>query len=54
MKLITEIKVSKMLEKNVSLQKEKVLKKIEESTFVCDQNDKNCWNRYLSAMGDCV
>lgn len=50
----TEIKVSGILEKNANLQNAQVLKATEESIFVCDQNDKDCWYRYLSAMGDCV
>ncbi len=54
MKSRTETTVSKILETDVFLQHAKLLKNTEESTFVCDQNDKDCWHRYLSATGDCV
>ena len=26
----------------------------DENNFVCEHNDKDCWHRYSSAMGDCV
>lgn len=54
MKSKTEIKVSKILETNTNLQIAKLSKNVDENTFVCAQNDKYCWHRYLSAMGDCV
>ncbi len=54
MKLKTEIKVSGILETNANLQIPKLSNNIDENTFVCAQNDKGCWLRYLSAMGDCV
>lgn len=50
----TEIKVSKILETHADLQIAKPSKNIDENTLVCAQNDKDCWDRYLSAMGDCV
>jgi hypothetical protein len=48
MKSKKEIKTSKILEKNENL------KNSDENNFVCKQNDKDCWHRYSSAMGDCV
>jgi hypothetical protein len=54
MKMKTEIKASKILETNADLKIAKPSKKIDENTLVCAQNDKDCWDRYLSAMGDCV
>lgn len=49
-----EIKTFKILEKKINIKNSKVSKKIDESNFVCKQNDKKCWHRYSSAMGDCV
>ena len=54
MKSKTEIKVSKILETNTNSQIAKLSKNVDENTFVCAQNDKDCWHRYLSAMSDCV
>jgi hypothetical protein len=54
MKSKAEIKASGVLETNANLQITKMSKNIDENTFVCAQNDKDCWYRYLSAMGDCV
>ena len=54
MKLKKEIKTSKIIEKKATLQNAKKLKNIDENNFVCKQNDKDCWHRYSSAMGDCV
>ena len=54
MKLKKEIKTSKIIEKKATLQNAKKLKNIDENNFVCRQNDKDCWHRYSSAMGDCV
>jgi hypothetical protein len=54
MKSKKEIKTSKILEKNENLKKSKMSKNSDENNFVCKQNDKDCWHRYSSAMGDCV
>ena len=54
MKSKTEIKVSKILETNTNSQIAKLSKNVDENIFVCAQNDKDCWHRYLSAMSDCV
>lgn len=54
MKAKQEIKTSKSLAKRTNLQKAKVSNKKSENIFVCKQNDKECWHRYSSAMGDCV
>lgn len=54
MKLKAEIKIFKILEANTNLQIAKLSKNADENTFVCAQNDKDCWHRYLSAMSDCV
>jgi len=54
MKSKTEIKVSRILDTKTNLQNAKVSKNIDEKIFVCEQNDKDCWHRYSSAMGDCV
>lgn len=54
MKMKTEIKASEILEKNTNSQIAKLSKNGDENTFVCAQNDKDCWHRYLSAVGDCV
>lgn len=54
MKSKTEIKVTRILEKKENLQNAEVYKNIDENTFVCNQNDKDCWHRYYSAMGDCI
>jgi hypothetical protein len=51
MKSKKEIKTSKILEKKVN---SKMPKNTDENNFVCKQNDKDCWHRYSSAMGDCV
>ena len=51
MKSKKEIKTSEILEKNENL---KNSKNIDENNCVCKQNDKDCWHRYSSAMGDCV
>ncbi|CAM8328721.1 hypothetical protein MCECIE61_00168 [Candidatus Methylopumilus planktonicus] len=34
--------------------KVKVLRTTDGDVFVCKQGDKACWQRYSSAMGDCV
>ena len=54
MKSKKEIKTSKILEKNENLKNSKISENIDENNFVCKQNDKDCWDRYSSAMGDCV
>ena len=54
MKSKKEIKTSKILEKNENLKNSKISENIDENNFVCKQNDKDCWHRYSSAMGDCV
>ncbi|MEY3815739.1 MAG: hypothetical protein RJB23_469 [Pseudomonadota bacterium] len=54
MKSKKEIKTSKILEKNENLENSKMSKNSDENNFVCKQNDKDCWHRYSSAMGDCV
>jgi hypothetical protein len=51
MKSKKEIKASKILENKENL---KMSKNIDENNFVCKHNDKDCWHRYSSAMGDCV
>jgi hypothetical protein len=54
MKSKIEVKVSEFLETKANLQNAKVSENIDENIFVCEQNDKDCWHRYSSAMGDCV
>ncbi len=54
MKSKKEIKTSKSQRKKTGLHKTKVLKNTDENIFVCKQNDRDCWHRYSSAMGDCV
>ena len=58
MKSKKEIKPSKILEKNENLKNSNMSKNMDEnndeSNFVCEHNDKDCWQRYSSAMGDCV
>ena len=54
MKSKKEIKTSKILEKNENLENSNMSKNIDENNFVCEHNDKDCWHRYSSAMGDCV
>jgi hypothetical protein len=58
MKSKKEIKPSKILEKNENLKNSNMSKNMDEnndeSNFVCEHNDKDCWHRYSSAMGDCV
>ena len=54
MKAKQEIKTSKSLAKRTNLQKAKVSNNKSENFFACKQNDKECWHRYSSAMGDCV
>ena len=54
MKSKKEIKISKILEKNENLKNSEMSKNSDENNFVCKQNDKDCWHRYSSAMGDCV
>jgi hypothetical protein len=54
MKSKKEIKTSKILEKNANLKNSKISENIDENNFICKQNDKDCWHRYSSAMGDCV
>jgi hypothetical protein len=54
MKSKKEIKTSKILEKNENLKNSEMSKNSDENNFVCKQNDKDCWHRYSSAMGDCV
>ena len=54
MKTKKEIKQSKIIEKNANLKNSKMSKNSDENNFVCKQNDKDCWHRYLSATGDCV
>ena len=55
MKSKKEIKTSKILEKN---EDSKISNNIDENNdenyLVCKHNDKDCWHRYSSAMGDCV
>jgi len=54
MKSKKEIKTSQILEKNENLKNSEMSKNSDENNFVCKQNDKDCWHRYSSAMGDCV
>jgi len=54
MKSTNEIEISRILEKKVNVQNVKESKNIDENILVCQQNDKDCWHRYSSAMGDCV
>lgn len=54
MKSKKEIKVPSILETKENLQNAKESENIEKNNFVCEQNDKDCWHRYSSAMGDCV
>jgi hypothetical protein len=54
MKAKQEIKTSKSLGKNKNLHNAKVSNNKSENIFVCKQNDKDCWQRYSSAMGDCI
>ena len=54
MKSKTEIKISRILEKKANLKNVKVSMNIDENIFVCKLNDKDCWHRYSSALGDCV
>ena len=39
---------------NENLKNSEMSKNSDENNFVCKQNDKDCWHRYSSAMGDCV
>jgi hypothetical protein len=54
MKTKKEIKQSKIIEKNANLKNSKISEDIDENNIVCKQNDKDCWHRYSSAMGDCI
>jgi hypothetical protein len=54
MKSDKEIKPSKILEKKTDLQGTKVLRTTDGDIFVCELEDKACWHRYSSAMGDCI
>ena len=54
MKSNNKIKISRILEKEENLQNPKASKNLDDNTFECAQNDKDCWHRYSSAMGDCV
>lgn len=54
MKSEQEIEISRILEKKTNLQNVKASENLDENIFVCKQDDKDCWHRYSSAMGDCV
>ena len=55
MKSKKEIKASKILENKENLKMSKNIdENNNENNFVCKHNDKDCWHRYSSAMGDCV
>ncbi len=55
MKSKKEIKASKILENKENLKMSKNIdENNDENNFVCKHNDKDCWHRYSSAMGDCV
>ena len=54
MKSTVEVKVSGILETKTNLQNAKIPEHVNEDISVCKQNDKDCWHRYSSAMGDCV
>lgn len=54
MKSTNEIETSRILETKVNVPNVKESKNIDENILVCKQNDKDCWHRYSSAMGDCV
>lgn len=50
----TTITVAEIHVINFNTQNTKVLEENDHNAFVCAQNDKACWHRYLSATGDCV
>ena len=54
MKSNNQIKMSRVLEKQANLKTAKVSKNKDENIFVCKQYDNECWQRYYSAIGDCV
>ena len=55
MKSKKEIKTSKILENNEDAKiSNNIDENNDENNFVCKHNDKDCWHRYSSAMGDCV
>ena len=54
MKSKKEVNTTQALANTLILQNAKVKKDLDESIFICKQNDKDCWHRYSSAMGDCV
>ena len=55
MKSKKEIKASKILENKENLKMSKNIdENNDENNLVCKHNDKDCWHRYSSAMGDCV
>ena len=54
MKSKKEIKTSKILKKRIARPNVKVSKNIDNNIFICSENDKDCWHRYSSAMGDCI
>jgi hypothetical protein len=54
MKSKNEIKISRVTENKASVKNAKVPENKDENIFVCKQYDNECWQRYYSAMGDCV
>lgn len=54
MKSKEQFKISKVLEKKASVKNAKVPENKDENIFVCKQYDNECWQRYYSAIGDCV
>jgi hypothetical protein len=54
MKSNDQIEISRVLEKKASVKNAKVLENKDENIFVCKQYDNECWQRYYSAIGDCV
>lgn len=55
-KLRQQVKASQKLKTNQAPQNTevKVLKTTDGDVFVCKQGDKACWERWSSAMTDCV
>ena len=51
-----QVKASQKLKSHQSLENQevKVLRTTDGDVFVCKQGDKACWQRWSSAMTDCV
>jgi hypothetical protein len=54
MKSKKENKTSKILEKKRNKLNIENSKSLDNKNFICNKNDKDCWHRYSSAMGDCI